>query len=150
MHTEENGTTSSGLDGRLREHPVERFAGDHHAFDLSRELEKLRGEGEASSRGHRQVTLFHHGPVAQVLFAFEANGSMPNHTAHGWVTIHVLEGNIQVTVGDHSHHLGSGQLLSLDPMVPHSLRATAPSAMLLTVHIQVEGKPTPLTLGVNE
>lgn len=144
-----NAATSEAA-GRLRTPPQQRFAGDHHAFDLNAELQRLRAEEHPSSKGHRQVTLLHHGPVSQILFAFEASGEMPRHSAHGWVSIQVLEGQLSVEVGDHSHQLGAGNLLMFDPDVPHSVRAQIASAMLLTVHIQVEGKPTPLTLGPNE
>lgn len=136
--------------GRLRTAPQERFSGDHHCFDLQAQLQQLRAENHQSPNGHRQVTLLHHGPFSQVLFAFQAGGEIPRHTAHGWVSIHVLEGQVTVGMEDHTHELAAGHLLMIDPGVPHSVRSEQESAMLLTVQIQVEGKPTPLTIGPNE
>ena len=149
MHDKTGESAPSDNKERLRTPPQERFAGNHHVFDLERELQRLRAEDHQSPNGHRQITLLHHGPVAQVLFVFQAGGEMPRHTAHGWVTLQVLEGRLTVELGDHSHDLTAGCLLTFDPQVPHSVRANEESAMLLTVHIQ-EGKPTPLTLGPNE
>lgn len=150
MHENITDATPSDAATRLRTPPQQRFAGQHHTFDLHAELQKLRAETHRSPSGHRQITLLHHGPISQVLFAFGAGGEMPRHSAHGWVSIHVLEGQLTVALGDHSHQLGAGSLLLIDPDVPHSVRAEGDSAMLLTVHLEVEGKPTPLTLGPNE
>jgi quercetin dioxygenase-like cupin family protein len=143
-------TPGSENNERLRTAPQERFSGNHHHFDIQSELQRLRAEDHQGQHGRRQVTLLHHGPISQVLFYFQAGGEFPHHTAHGWVTIQVLEGQLTVEVGEHSHELAAGHLLMLDPDLPHSVRAIQESAMLLTVHIQVEGKPTPLTLGPNE
>lgn len=141
---------SSQENGRLRTPPQERFSGNHHRFDLQAELQQLRAEDHQSPDGHRQITLWHHGPFSQVLFDFQAGGEIPQHAAHGWVSLQVLEGQVTVQLADHSHDLTAGHLLMLDPDLPHTVRATQPSALLMTVQIQVEGKPTPLTLGPNE
>jgi quercetin dioxygenase-like cupin family protein len=142
--------TDTAENGRLRVPPQDRFSGDHRRFDLQAELKQLRAESHTGSKGRRQVTLWHHGPFSQVLLAFEAGSEFPRHQAHAWVSIQILEGQIQVELPDHSHDLSAGGLLVLDPDLPHSLRATEESAVLLTVQIEVEGKPTPLTLGPNE
>jgi quercetin dioxygenase-like cupin family protein len=142
--------TDSAENGRLRVPPQERFRGDHRRFDLEKEWQQLRAEDHSGSNGRRQVTLWHHGPFSQVLLAFEAGGDFPRHQAHAWVSIQVLIGRINVDLPDHSHELTIGSLLVLDPDIPHSLHALEESAVLLTVQIEVEGKPTPLTLGPNE
>ena len=77
-------------------------------------------------------------PVAQVLFAFEAGGELTDHSAHGLVTIHVLEGRLMVQADGHDHELGVGQVLILNPDVPHDVRAPEAGAMLLTVHMEGE------------
>lgn len=121
---------------RLRPHPVGRFAGESHFFDLNRALEQLRAESHAAASGHRQVTIFHRAPVAQVLFAFEAGGEMADHAANGLVTIQALEGRLSVQVGDETHQLDGGMMLVLAPTVRHSVRAEQASAMLLTVVLE--------------
>ncbi len=126
--------------GRLRQAPVERFAGQSHFFDLNRALGELRAEGFAAESGHRQKTIFHRVPVAKVLFAFDAGGVLLKHSAHGLVTIHVLEGCLMVQADGHDHELGAGQILILNPDVPHDVRASQASAMLLTVHMENENE----------
>lgn len=121
---------------RLRRAPVERFAGQSHVFDLGAMLSKLRAEAHPAQNGHRQMTIFHRAPVAKVLFAFESGGELTNHSAHGLVTIHVLEGRLMVQADERDHELGVGQVLILNPDVPHNVRAPEASAMLLTVYME--------------
>lgn len=121
---------------RLRTPPSERFSGSRHLFSLADALEQLRAEDHPPRDGHRQVTIFHRAPVTQVLFAFESGGKLEEHSAPGLVTIHTLEGRLAVSAEGESHELGAGDVLILDPDVPHDVRATERSAMLLTVHLQ--------------
>jgi quercetin dioxygenase-like cupin family protein len=120
---------------RLRQHPADRAIGDSQVLDLAAALEQLRAEDHPAPQGHRQVTVFHQSPVSMVLFAFTADGILPDHVAQGVVTIHVLEGALDVQVADAEHVLEQNQVLVLNPGVPHSVRASMPSAMLLTVNL---------------
>jgi quercetin dioxygenase-like cupin family protein len=121
---------------RLRTPPTERFAGARHLFSLSEALEELRAEDHPARDGHRQVTLFHRDPVTQVLFSFEPGGRLEEHSTPGLVAIHGLEGHLEIDAEGVVHALPAGSVLFLDPNVPHDVRATEQSAMLLTVHLQ--------------
>lgn len=121
---------------RVRPAPVARFEGDSHEFHLGASSAALRAEAHEAKGGHRQVTLFHRPPVTYVLFAFESGGALPEHSANGVVTIHVLEGRMGVRADRKDHELGAGQLLILDPNVRHDVRALEASTMLLTVHLE--------------
>ncbi len=129
---------------RLRAHPEERFKGRTHVFTLAAELRDLRAEERGSERGHRQIALMQHGPVTQVLFAFEAGGELREHSARGLVSIHGLEGRLRVEVDGEVHEMLPGTVLLLKPEVPHNVRADEPSAMLLTVHL-MESAPSHAT-----
>jgi quercetin dioxygenase-like cupin family protein len=120
-------------DERLRPRPSERFEGDCHFLDLGKALRQLRAEPHRSEHGHRHVTIFHRKPVAHVLFAFEPDGFLADHSANGLVTIQALEGHLTVDAAGAVHELESGMLVILQPGVSHSVRASATSAMLLTV-----------------
>ena len=119
---------------RQRPHPADRFAGAEHALDLPDALRKLRAEGTRNSGGHRQIALLHHGPVRLILFAFDAGGRMPEHRAPGWITIHVLRGELRVRTPTAQHVLRTGQLLALAPDMPHDVDAKEESDMLLGVY----------------
>ena len=122
-------------DPRLRTPPAERFAGQSHLFSLSDALEALRAEDHPPRSGHRQITLLHRPPVTQVLFSFEGGGHLDEHSTHGLVTIHVLEGKLSIRADETDHELHAGDVLVLDADVPHDVRATEEAAMLLTVHM---------------
>ena len=119
---------------RLRPRPLDRFASAEHLLDLTESLRVLRTESRATANGHRQIALMHEGPVRLVLFAFEAHGRLPQHSAPGWVTIHVLRGVLHVRTSDALHVLRGGTLLSLAPSVLHDVEAQEESDFLLGIY----------------
>ncbi len=122
---------------RRRPPPIERFAGPERVVDLPAVTAALREEPAAAAapHGHRQTAVLHRGPVRMVVFAFDAGGRLPTHTADGLVTIHVLRGALTVTTPEAHHPLGAGAVLVLDPRIPHDVVAAEPADMLLTVHL---------------
>jgi quercetin dioxygenase-like cupin family protein len=122
------------MDDRLRPRPSDRFAGAEHLLDIPAALHALRTEPSPNTNGHRQIALMHHGPVRLVLFAFDAGGAMKKHAAPGWVTIHVLRGDMIVRTPATDHRLSEGMLLSLAPGVVHDVEAIQESNMLLGVY----------------
>lgn len=125
---------------RLRAAPSERFAGPAHAFDLKAALRDLRAEDHPARDGHRQVTIFHQSPITHVLFAFDEDGVLAEHRTNGTISIHSLEGQLLVHANGERYDLRAGQILILKPNVPHDVRATERSAMLLTVHLQHDSR----------
>jgi quercetin dioxygenase-like cupin family protein len=119
---------------RRRPHPSDRFAGAEHLLDLPASLRALRAEAFPSANGHRQIALMHQGPVRLVLYAFEAGGRLPQHSAPGWVTIHVLRGVLDVRTPDAHHVLREGMLLSLAPELLHDVEAMQEADMLLGIY----------------
>ena len=124
---------------RLRAPPSERFAGPEHLIDLAAALEALRGEQHDSTDRHRQITVFHKGPLRMVLFTFEAGAGLPSHRAPGFVVIHTLRGRITVKTLNDSHDLAAGHLVMLDPEVVHDVTAVESSDMLLTISLRDGG-----------
>ncbi len=125
---------------RLRAAPSERFAGPAHAFNLKAALLDLRAEAHPARDGHRQVTIFHQSPITHVLFAFDEDGVLAEHKTNGTISIHSLEGRLLVHANGERYDLKAGQILILKPNVPHDVRATEQSAMLLTVHLQHDSR----------
>ncbi len=119
---------------RLRQHPQQRFDAPAHLLDLGSIAESLRAEHHDAVSGHRQIAIYKHGHATIVLYAFEDGGEIPVHDTEGVVTIHVLNGGLSVTAADELHDVGPGQIIALAPGVRHSVRASEPGEMLLTVH----------------
>lgn len=118
---------------RLREHPHQRLSLPSQLIDLDLSAAQLAAEAHAPVEGHRQATIFRHGPVTAVLFLFEPGGVLKEHQTDGVVTIHVLAGRLEVTVDGLPHQLATGQLLALAPKVAHTVTAAVASRMLLTI-----------------
>ena len=121
---------------RLRPRPAERFKGPSHVFDLDEVAKRLRSEDHPSRHGHRQMTLFQRDHITHVAFAFDQDGHLSEHSAPGLVTIHVHSGRLKVVENGREHDLASGQVLVLAPGVPHDVRASEESVMMLTVHVE--------------
>ena len=58
---------------------------------------------------------------------------MKEHSAPGWVSIHVLRGTLLVRTATTQHRLSGGMLLSLAPGVKHDVEASEESDMLLGI-----------------
>jgi quercetin dioxygenase-like cupin family protein len=119
---------------RLRPHPEDRLAAPVQVVDLAAVAAGLRAERHASVAGHRQIAVMRHGPVTIILLVFDEGGLLKEHRAEGVVTIHVLSGRLQVVVDEEVREMASGELMALAPGLAHSVRALAPSELLLTVH----------------
>lgn len=123
---------------RLRQRPVERFAGEEHVFDLAQEAARLRGEPHPATDGHRQIVLFRDEPVSLMLFDFEAGGILRDHVADGIVTILVMSGQAEISTPDGDHVVPAGNVLVLRPGVPHDLAAPVASEVLVTIHLTAD------------
>lgn len=117
----------------LSQPPRERFAGSEIVIDLKRAASGLMQEMTREPHGHRQRTLYKHGPATLALFCFQQGSGLQEHRANGTVVISVLEGKLTVTTSMATHSLEAGQLLVLAAGVSHAVFADAQSVMLLTV-----------------
>ena len=120
---------------RQRVAPIERFAGNEHVYDLAGTVDQLRNQAGEATRGHRQVTLFKHATATMSVFCFDAGGGLAEHQANGFVTIHVLRGQLAVKTASEDHQLSAGKILVMAPGVRHALKASEPTDMLLIVNM---------------
>jgi quercetin dioxygenase-like cupin family protein len=120
-------------DERLRPHPSNRLAGAVVPLNLPDVARTLRAEPHPAKDGHRQTGLIHRGQLRILLFTFETGGRLPEHRAPGHVVIHCLRGELDVEAGGTRHRLGPGEVLVVDPAVPHAVEALSESDMLLTI-----------------
>lgn len=127
--------------GQGRRPPRERFAGAEHVFDLRGTAAGLREEDAPVRDGHRQMTLYHKGPLTLVVFDFEAGARLRDHQADAQVTILALTGLLEVSTPTQMHRLPEGSVLVLDPGVRHDVFAPGQSQMLLTVARMEEQAP---------
>ncbi|HIU63485.1 MAG TPA: cupin domain-containing protein [Candidatus Avacidaminococcus intestinavium] len=85
-------------------------------------------EGQVVSR-----TLAQNPAVSLTLFAFGENEEISTHASTGDAMVVVLEGSVQIMIGDNEHILHEGQTIVMPAGIPHSLRALSLFKMMLTV-----------------
>lgn len=71
--------------------------------------------------------------VRIVLFSFDAGQELTEHTAAMPVLLHLIDGAVTVTAGGETMDLAPGGVIHLPARQPHSVLATAPSRMVLTM-----------------
>jgi quercetin dioxygenase-like cupin family protein len=128
---------------RRRSHPTDRFAGPVHSFQLETSAQQLREEVRTSGSGHRQQSLYKHGPTSLALFVFGAGTGLAPHRTKGTVIIHVLKGRMEVKADGHVHDLGPGGVVVLAAGVEHEVAAKEETEMLLTVQLNAATAPSP-------
>ena len=113
--------------------PVQhRISGAALSFSLEDEMRILREElAKVPARIGR--TLVKDGPLRVMLVGLHADGGMHEHRAAGPLTIHVLEGTIEVTADGKAWPLRAGELLALDGGVTHAVTSAQGGVFLLTV-----------------
>ncbi len=121
---------------RHRRRPAERFAAPEHLLDLPKIAEQLRREPLPARNGHQQMTIYQHDLISVVLFVFASGGQLNDHQANGVVTIHLLEGEVQVKADAQTYELSAANMVALAPGVQHSVLAKQPSTILLTVCLE--------------
>lgn len=86
--------------------------------------------------GEKTVALFKSRDLELIRLVLPAGRSLPPHQVAGEITIHCLEGRLDVTTKGRSHLLGAGQLLYLQGGVPHAVTALEDASALITVALR--------------
>ena len=111
-----------------------RLAADLLTFDLGKEIQTVRAELDGR---HERIarTLVKEGALRLTLVGLAPGGALHSHRTDSPVTIHVLEGQITLDLGEVSHAMTAGQIAALERGVPHAVRAGvgAGAFILLTV-----------------
>jgi quercetin dioxygenase-like cupin family protein len=98
----------------------------------------LPSETQFAANGIVSRTLFRTPTTRMVLFGFAAGQELSEHTSTSQAMIQVLSGSCEFSLAGKPHHLKTGDLLYMQPNMPHAVKATEPFSMLLTLM-----KPTP-------
>lgn len=67
------------------------------------------------------------------VFAFDAGQGLSEHTAPFDALVHVLEGEVEITISGKPYRLGAGEMILMPANAPHALRAITRFKMLLTM-----------------
>jgi quercetin dioxygenase-like cupin family protein len=81
----------------------------------------------------RTVALFKTGELEVMRVVMPAGKRMPSHGVKGEVTIHCLEGEIDLISNGNPQRMKAGQLVWLEGGVDHALAAVQDSSLLVTI-----------------
>jgi len=113
--------------------PVQRsLAGDVLAFDLGEEMQIVRDE-LAAGRARIARTLVKEGPLRLTLVGLSPGGAIHEHDAEGPITIHVLEGELELNASGETRAHRVGALIALDQRVRHAVSSPRGALFLLTL-----------------
>lgn len=67
------------------------------------------------------------------LFAFDKGEGLAEHTTAHEALLLILDGTVEITIGESPHKLQTGQCIILPANIPHSVKATEKFKMMLTM-----------------
>lgn len=105
----------------------------HHAS--SGELINLRPLG-APLNDTQSTTLLHDEQLRVMRLVLPAGKELPEHAVDGPITMHCIEGVIDVIAQGSCKTMRTGDFMYLTGKVPHALRATEDASVLVTIVLE--------------
>jgi quercetin dioxygenase-like cupin family protein len=84
---------------------------------------------QSSSIVSKQIIKKANGNIT--LFAFDKDESLTEHTSPFEAVVYVVDGVMEITIGGKPYQVKDGEILVMPPNVPHALKASIKSKMLL-------------------
>ena len=109
------------------------LAGPVLEFDLARQIDALRAEEPYRRSGRAGRTLARSGRFRLVLTVMAQGNEIGTHHADSPMTLQVVQGALTFRADGADHRMTAGQVLFFGPGEAHDIRATAESALLLTL-----------------
>ena len=103
------------------------------AFDLAKEIERLRRTEHWLKDGRISETLVKYSDFRIVLILMQAGTLMREHKADARISMHGLSGRLMVHLPEKTVELSAGELLVLEKCLPHDVSAVEESAFLLSI-----------------
>ncbi len=102
--------------------------------NLAQVMAEIPPDPDTAAR-HRAEILIKTDTIRVVLITILEGGELNDHSAPGPITIHTLEGSIDVDVEGQRHTISAGELISLAPGVRHAVTGREAGAFLLTIGV---------------
>lgn len=93
----------------------------------------LAAEVEIPSEGTLSQVLYKDDRIRVVVFAFDTNQDLTEHSTPLAAVVQVVSGRIRLTLEDQPVELAPGSWVHMPPKMPHSVHALEPSVMLLSM-----------------
>ncbi len=96
-------------------------------------LPDLIGAVEIPENGTLSRVLYKDDHLRLVVFAFDRDQELTDHTAGVPVTIYLVKGRIEITLGEETSTIGPEAWVQIPAGLTHAIRALEPSVMALTL-----------------
>ena len=100
--------------------------------DLEKYIHQLKNEDAWEKNNRNGITVYKTDGITMVLTCLHRNAMIEKNTIDGWMTIQVLEGEIDFKVKEKTVTLKKHQLANLHPGVEHTILANKETTLLLT------------------
>lgn len=102
-------------------------------IDTNKYIEQIKSEVTWKESSINSITLFKSKAMRIVLIGLHKNAELKTHTAPGFISVQVLAGQIEFVADPDKATLKKGQMIALQPKIPHSVHAKEESFFLLTL-----------------
>ncbi len=103
------------------------------ALDIDREARSLKAEPEWIAGERNGKTLAKYPHMRVVLIALRKGTSLREHKVEGPMALYVVSGKVTISVKNAEYQLRNGGLFTLRKTIPHDVRASDDSTILLTI-----------------
>lgn len=120
-------------DSVLNHRPLTKFISDSMIHNDRYQIRQLIEELAPPAFGKQSVIVADDEHAKVVLFAFAAGGGLAEHVAPLPAIIQIIQGEAKLTVGEEEVAGLPGTWIQMVAKTPHSVSATTPLTMLLTL-----------------
>jgi len=103
-------------------------------------IHRLKNEPAWQKNDRNGITLFKTKGMRIVLVIMHAGAEMRPQTIDALVSLHVLNGYLQVTTDDQIEKVEAGQILTLHAHINHSVQAVVEATFILTMTDEMYGE----------
>jgi len=109
-------------------------------IDVEEYIQRLKNEPAWQRNDRNGITLFKTKGMRIVLVIMHAGAEMRPQTIDALVSLHVLNGYLQVTTDEQTTKAQAGQILTLHANINHSIKAIAETTFILTMTDEMYGE----------
>lgn len=102
-------------------------------MDLNQFMTQITSEVTWKEGDRNTITVYKSPKLRIVLIGLKKNAILKRHTAPGHISVQTLKGHIVFNTMKQDVNLKQGQMLSLQPKIPHEVSAVEESFFLLTM-----------------
>lgn len=102
-------------------------------IDLNKYMEQIKSETTWENSSYNSMTLFKSKAMRIVFIGMHEKAVLKTHATNAVISVQTVAGKVNFITEEQSVELNKGQMVTLQPMIPHSVEAQEESFFLLTL-----------------